>query len=144
MLASLHKDSGEYHKAEFFHLQALDILQVVWEITNALHKHIKIVSWLIKTHYDLSELYIDMGRYDKAEIHYEQNMRITSQVYGERSPEFSFVLHRLANLYSTGGQYDKAEPLIIRSLEILRQIFGENHPGIASGLSSWWVRYTMK
>jgi tetratricopeptide (TPR) repeat protein/CHAT domain-containing protein len=76
---------------------------------------------------DLSELYMSLGDYAKAEPLCRQALKIRKATIGEKHPDYSTSLQNLANVYSQMGDAAKAEPLFIQALSIRKEVLGEKH-----------------
>jgi len=81
---------------------------------------------------NLAWVYLELGRYDEAELLFKQILKTDEALVGPNDPEVARSLINLAALYSAQGQYDKAEPLQKRALAIYEKTFGPNYPKVAA------------
>jgi CHAT domain-containing protein/Flp pilus assembly protein TadD len=82
-----------------------------------------------------------MGDYEKARPLYEQALKLTKEVLGERPPLYTTSLNNLATLYQAMGDYEKARPLDEQALKLRKEVLGERHPLYATSLNNLAALY---
>ncbi|MCP4370796.1 MAG: tetratricopeptide repeat protein [Deltaproteobacteria bacterium] len=92
--------------------------------------------------YELAWLYLEMGKYEKAEPLLIRSLEITEKVLGNEHTDVAASLDILASLYWQQGKYKKAEPLYTRSLGITEKVLGKEHLAVANSLSNLANLYT--
>ena len=85
---------------------------------------------------NLAELYLEQGKYGKAESLYKRALAMYEKALGSNHCYFARVLDNLAVLYKDQGKYAEAEPMHKRALSILEKTLGPNDPDVASGLNN--------
>jgi len=93
---------------------------------------------------NLSELYDDMGYYEKALPLYQRALEISEKVLGPEHPDVAKTLNNLALLYRHMGNYEKALPLYQRALEISEKVLGPENPDVATTLNNLALLYYQK
>ena len=91
---------------------------------------------LIHSLNNLTSLYHDKGRYNKAQAIGIKALELTKRFLGENHPDTATSLNNLALVYCSQERYDEAEPLYIQALELIKNISGENHADTAIGLNN--------
>ena len=90
---------------------------------------------------NLGDLYVAMGKYEKAEPLYLEASMIRKELLGVKHPDYATSLDNLGVLYTTTGDYNKAEPSHIEALNIRKDCLGEKHPDYASSLNNLAIFY---
>ncbi|KAF0249971.1 MAG: peptidase-like protein, partial [bacterium] len=134
-LARFYKNNGDYAKAEFLYIQALEINKKV--LGDNHHDTASSMS-------NLANLYYSKEDYNKAEPLYIIALEIFRTALGDNHSETAGSMSNLANLYHSKGDYNKAEPLYIQALEIRKQILGNNHPDTATSVNNLGLFYQKK
>ena len=80
----------------------------------------------------LANLYVDQGRYSKAELLYKR--ALTS--LWMPSPDRATIMANLGTLYKNLGDYPKAEKYLFRALKFEEKAFGTEHPKLAPTLNN--------
>ena len=75
-----------------------------------------------------------LGRYDEAELYYQQSLTVVERIQGPDHPDLLPGLKNLAFLHREQQQYSQAERLYQRSLSIIQGILGDSHPHLIPGL----------
>ena len=76
----------------------------------------------------LSEAYLHLGDYPKADLYGQKAMALHTHFFGELHPSVAEDLGNLGNVQTQWSHYDKAETYFRRSFEIYRKYYGEEHP----------------
>ncbi|MGH9843947.1 MAG: CHAT domain-containing tetratricopeptide repeat protein, partial [Blastocatellia bacterium] len=132
-LAVLHKNTGDYAKAETFHLQALAIREKTLGPDH------------IQVGYSLNELgilYDFIGDYVKAEPSFQRALAIWEKNLGLEHNYVGAALNNLAHFYSNKKEdYPRAEELFQRALAIKEIQLGPEDPGVATTLYNLGLLY---
>ena len=73
-------------------------------------------------------LYYSQGKYNEAELLYQQALALRQKLLGNDHPDVASSLNNLALLYYSQGKYKEAEPLYQQALNILEQRLGVDYP----------------
>jgi tetratricopeptide (TPR) repeat protein len=87
------------------------------------NKHFEYTNVLLK----LSYVYILQGKFNQAEEHSHNALKIREHTFGKDDNEVANALNVIATLYSKLGKYKKEEEILKRALEIKVNIFGSEH-----------------
>ncbi|KAJ3276505.1 hypothetical protein HK104_003646 [Borealophlyctis nickersoniae] len=90
---------------------------------------------------NLAGLYIDLGKYWKAEPLYLNCLERSRRVHGEDHPDTLSSIDNLAEWYYSQGKHKEAEPLYVDCLERRRRVLGEDHPNTLSSINNLAVLY---
>ncbi|MCA9470444.1 MAG: tetratricopeptide repeat protein [Nitrospira sp.] len=75
-----------------------------------------------------------LGRYDEAELYYQQSLTVVERIQGPNHPDLLPGLKNLAILHREQRNFDQAERLYQRSVFIIQHILGNSHPHLIPGL----------
>jgi tetratricopeptide (TPR) repeat protein len=81
-------------------------------------------------------LYQDTGEYAKAELLYQEALRICQRVFGPEHSDTATSLSNLGELYEDMGEYAKAGPLLQEALRVRQKVLGPEHPDTANSLNN--------
>ncbi len=84
----------------------------------------------------LASFYMNMAKYEKAEVLYIEAKNIREKVLGKEHPDYASSCDNLAILYKDMGQYEKAEPLYLEAKQIRERVLGKNHLDYASSCNN--------
>lgn len=84
---------------------------------------------------DRALLYIETGKYNKAEASLLSAQEIITTYFGETSTKNAEVLMLYKRMYAAIGDYERAEKAIRQALTILELKFGKDHIKLASPMS---------
>ncbi|MEM6792718.1 MAG: serine/threonine-protein kinase [Acidobacteriota bacterium] len=84
---------------------------------------------------NLASLYLDQGRFKKAEPLLQDFLAYQVKNYGERHPYVAMAMENLAEAKRLAGAYGEGERLYLEAIEMLKEGLGENHPEVAYGYS---------
>jgi tetratricopeptide (TPR) repeat protein len=140
-LASSYQQQGQYDRAETLFIKALkEFKKLVNNEDN----------YNVATCLDnLGLLYIDSGRYKKAESFLIESleMRIRllelnrSELTIDNLLEYANSLNNLGLLYNELCQYEKAEPRLLKAFEIRRKYLRADHPHLAVSINNLGILY---
>jgi tetratricopeptide (TPR) repeat protein len=86
-------------------------------------------------------LYHD-GRYNEAEMSFEQVVETSKRVLGEEHPDTLTSMGNLASIYSNQGRWKEAEELGVQVMETVKRVLGKEHPdtpiSMANLASTYW------
>jgi tetratricopeptide (TPR) repeat protein len=85
---------------------------------------------------NLSDLYVDIGKYKEADQLLKRALAINEQVYGSVHQEVARILNGLAIVNRYQQKYRAAEAKFRCALNRNKQVFGLNHPYVAVALSN--------
>ncbi len=91
--------------------------------------------------YQLAQAEQAQRRFDQAELHYGQALKLLQEVRGEEHPDVAAILNNLGVLHRLHGQVTEAEPLLRRALAIKEKAFGPEHQEVALGLHNLAMLY---
>ena len=66
----------------------------------------------------LADVYKDQGKYNEAELLYQESLQIRKKILEEEHPDTVLIYNNLAYVYQEQGKYNKAEELYQKSLQI--------------------------
>ncbi len=98
---------------------------------------------LASAQHELAWVYVDIGRYDEAELLYKRSLKIKEKSLGPDHPSVAATLNNLALLYESTGRFDEAELLYKRSLKIKEKSLGPDHPSVAATLNNLALLYEL-
>ncbi|MDA8018729.1 MAG: serine/threonine-protein kinase [Thermoanaerobaculia bacterium] len=84
----------------------------------------------------LGEIYVDLGRNDRAEPLLERALSLRRENLGSRHPQTAQSLNSLGMLRRRQADYDAAITLHREALSLRRDILGEEHPEVAESLNN--------
>ncbi|KAF5235110.1 hypothetical protein FAUST_7282 [Fusarium austroamericanum] len=76
------------------------------------------------------------GRWDKAEQHQIEAVRLTTEVLGEEHPSTLTTMANLASIYSDHGRWKEAEELEADVMEMRKRVQGEEHPDTLTSINN--------
>jgi tetratricopeptide (TPR) repeat protein len=79
----------------------------------------------------LASLYMNKGRYAKAEPLFQRALAIKEKAMGQELLSVANSLLRLASPYHTRGEYMESEPMFERALRIYQKALCQKHPTTA-------------
>ncbi|MBC8404480.1 MAG: tetratricopeptide repeat protein, partial [Planctomycetes bacterium] len=80
--------------------------------------------------------YFNRGDYTKAQVEWENALRIREIVLGPGHPDTATSLNNLAFLLQSQSNYEEARPLYERALAISEKVLGPEHPQTATSLNN--------
>ncbi len=134
-LALLHKDRGDYQRAEPYFQEALSLRE---RIFGPEHPEVATAAS------NLAELYRVRGDYTAAEPLYRRAIAIRETKLGPAHSELAIGLNNAAAMYRDRGDYATAEPLYRRALDIWEKALGPQHPLVANALNNLGELYRMQ
>ncbi len=84
---------------------------------------------------DLADLYLNIGRFNEAEMILNTSLKEKKERYGEESRHIVNALNLMAKLKLTIGEYSEAERLARQAYDISYNIFGANSTKITPSMS---------
>ena len=91
--------------------------------------------------YQLAQAEQAQRKFDQAELHYGQALKLLQEVRGAEHPDVAAILNNLGVLHRLHGQFAEAEPLLRRALAIKEKAFGPEHQEVALGLHNLAMLY---
>jgi tetratricopeptide (TPR) repeat protein len=125
-LAAVHCDAGRHALAEPLLIEVLAIRRRS-DPTGEL---------VAQTLCSMGLVHQSTDRFDSAEVHCREGLRILEEKSRRRSPLYARLLHNLGVAQGRRGEIDLARRSLTESLELRLEILGENHPETVEGLSS--------
>ena len=125
-LGVLYHDMGDYHLAMTFLEKYKNICEKEYG-----------KDWRQRREYDyalniVGKLYEELGDYEKAELHYNDLLKMRIEVYGELFTGVTNVYILLARLHIKKNDYSNAEVLYLKSIVNSKLLFGPEHPRVKS------------
>ncbi len=115
------------------------------EFYNKAREVLKIDSINTKTYatfcFTLAKLYVNTGKYEKAELLLLEVKQLQEKVVGMDHPDYAMSCNKLANLYTKMGQYEKAEPLYLEAKQIREKALSKDHPDYAQSCNNLAIFY---
>jgi serine/threonine-protein kinase len=111
---------------------ARDLLQRGVERADALAGEPAVQSRLLDV---IGRMYLNLGRFDRAETLLDRAVSVRRAALGERAPELAESLLALAQVEWRQARPDESRRLIEQALAIRRSAFGNDHPGVAEALT---------
>ncbi len=93
---------------------------------------------------NLGMLYNKLGKYKKAQRHYEKTIEVEKRVGKVNSQQYAEVLNNLAKVYRMLGKFSEAEDLYQKSMEITGNLQGKNSKEYGSILTNLAAVYKLK
>jgi tetratricopeptide (TPR) repeat protein len=94
---------------------------------------------------NLAQLELAQGRHERAEQHYEENIKIFRRIRGtDDHPDVALTYNNLALVAQARGQLDKAETLFLKSKRSFERANGEDHPDVVLVLRNLAAHYSEK
>jgi len=134
-LAELHKNKGDYGRAELLFQRALAIDE------RALGAEHPAIATDLN---NLATLYYVKGDYGRAVPLYQRALAIKEKAVGGEHPDVATLLNNLAGLHEKKGDYRRAELLLQRVLAIREKVLGAEHPDVATSLNNLASLYHAK
>ena len=85
---------------------------------------------------NLALLYYAQGRYEEAELLYQQALQLKQELLGDRHPDVATSFNNLAELYRAQGRYEEAEQLFRQALQLRQELLGDRHPAVATSFNN--------
>jgi tetratricopeptide (TPR) repeat protein len=79
----------------------------------------------------LATIYVSQGKYEQAEILYQECLHLCEQHSSSKPLDLAASLNNLGELYHEQGKYAQAESLYLRTLQIWEQHQGSAHTYVA-------------
>jgi tetratricopeptide (TPR) repeat protein len=80
---------------------------------------------------NLAHVYIDMGRFEEAEVQLRRAIEIRTGLHGEDHPDLARNLSNLADVYRRLERYPEAEATFLRALGMKERTLGADHVDLA-------------
>ncbi|MFM7886200.1 MAG: tetratricopeptide repeat protein, partial [Pseudanabaena sp.] len=80
-------------------------------------------------------MYYSQGRYEAAELLYQQALALSQELLGDCHPYVATSLYSLAVLYHQMQRPSEAMTLIQRAIQIYQQTLGNDHPNTQAAMS---------
>lgn len=118
----------EYTDAENYFVKAKEC---------ALSQDLKSDPYYVKINNSIAGLYMDLGKYSKAEECYKEGIDFIGKRKGKNQIEYAITLSGLAILYRKMGVYEKSEQLHEECKEIISQTIGKENSTYGGLLSNY-------
>jgi len=82
-----------------------------------------------------------LAKYDEAESHWKEALKIRERIFGENHPDVALMLNNLANIYMNEEQFEESEICFKRAINIWNTLYGQKHPDYAMGIDGLATLY---
>ena len=118
-----------------YHLDIMKIIKKVLNIIDELKDSLKDLIFL-------SDVYDDLGQYDKSLENYQKALKIATKILGQEHLTIAKIYNNLGCTYSKQGKYQEALENCQKALKMGEKILGQEHSTIATGYNNLGYIYS--
>ena len=79
---------------------------------------------------NLGNVYLAMGDYDKASYYLTKSAEVTSQVYGDKHPQYAMALGNIGTMYRVQEKLEQAKDVHLKGFYIVDSVYSRTNPKI--------------
>lgn len=125
VLGRIYGTTREYHKAAKYYRQSLERLELRKPSP-------KVQSQIASTKSMLGEVYLNLSKFDSAEVLLKEALHTTKSYYGEENAYYLNILKKLSHLYEKLGKTEKLIPISNKAFTLSKKLYGDSHPKLIS------------
>lgn len=125
---------GDYRSAIEYYTKALSIV-------SNMKRTIEVINILSKVHNNMGISYRKLGEIDSAMDHYQINLNLVKNNFGDNHGQLFFVYNSLGGIYYTLGDYGTAGDYFLQAAGIVKKNMGMSHQFYAGALNNAGASY---
>ena len=122
--------------------EAVTDYTVAQEILESSERTLEVITMLTQLHNNIGISYRRLGRVNLAMEHYQTNLSLVRETFGENHLELGYAYNSIGTVYYTIGDYATAGGYFERSASVFRSYLGENSSRYLAALNNAGFVYT--